>query len=67
MQSFFDKKMPASWKVSLVVSVVFLVAGVVDEYSLDAVDVIVYSFPLATWVTARWIKIGKEATDEDTD
>ncbi len=67
MPSFFDKKMPSSWKVSLVVAVVFLVAGVVDEYSLDATDVIVYSFPLAVWITARWIKIGKEETDENTD
>lgn len=67
MPSFFDKKMASSWKVSLVVSVVFLVAGVVDEYSLDATDVIVYSFPLAVWITARWIRIGKEAKDEGTD
>ena len=67
MQSFFDRKMSASWKVSLVISVVFLVAGVVDEYSLDAAEVVFYSFPLATWVTARWIKIGKEETDENTD
>lgn len=53
MQSFFDKRMGAGWKISFVVSVVFLVAGVVGTYSLDAEDVIVYTFPLATWITVR--------------
>lgn len=67
MQSFFDKRMGVGWKISFVVSVVFLVAGVVGTYSLDAEDVIVYTFPLATWITVRWIKIGKEATEENTD
>ena len=50
------------WKVSLVFSVVCSVM-MFGEYSIDNDDIFIYNVPLIIWVTARWISIGKQATE----
>lgn len=67
MESFFDKRMSAGWKVSFIISVLILVLGVVEESILDAFELFVYSLMLVIWVTARWITIGKQASDDGSE
>lgn len=69
MQSFFDKRMGAGWKISFVVSVLVLVINAWDEglRFMDGEDLFAYSLLLTIWLTARWLAIGKKPKEENSD
>lgn len=70
MKQLFDNRMAAGWKISFVLSVLWI--GFLYPYvtqwnswdgggeEVDSVEFIALSFPLALWFIARWIKVGKE-------
>lgn len=73
MQSFFDKRMGAGWKISFVISVLVLVINAWDEFGgrrrtyLTGEELFTYSLPLIIWLTARWLAISKGSKDERGD
>lgn len=71
MQSFFDKRMGAGWKISFVVSVLVFVINVwsdVSGYSgMNGEELFLNSLLLTIWLTARWLAIGKKPKEESAE
>jgi len=71
MQSFFDNRMGAGWKISFVVSVLVFVINVWQEEiyrgSMDGEELFIYSLLLTIWLTARWLAIGKKPKEGNNE
>ena len=70
MESFFDKRMSAGWKVSFVVSVLWAIFGIIeglDYGTADADEIVMAVLPLSGWSLLRWLKVGKEASDDSSE
>ena len=70
MESFFDKRMSAGWKVSFVVSVLWAIVLFVEGNTgvgIDSGEMFVTILPLSGWCLFRWLKIGKEASDDSSE